>query len=263
MTAYRFIRMQLTDAVACITLNRPDKLNALTPAMFGEMGAAVDAAVADGARALVLTGEGRFFCSGADIQPDGAGYEGLPEDLGALLDEHYHPFARKLAALDIPVVSALNGPCAGAGLSVALAGDIVVMGESGYLLLAFVNIGLVPDAGATWLVARGVGRARALEMALLGERMGAAEAKAAGLVTRVVADDAVLAEAQGLAARLAAGPTRAIGMIRRQVAQALTQDFDATLEVERAHQTACGRTEDFAEAIRAFSEKRRPVFTGR
>ena len=146
MTTYRFIKVSREGDVVTVALNRPDKLNALTPAVFGEMGAAVDAAVAEGARALVLTGEGRFFCSGADIQPDGAGYEGLPEDLGTLLDEHYHPFARKLAALDIPVVSALNGPCAGAGLSVALAGDIVVMGESGYLLLAFVNIGLVPDA---------------------------------------------------------------------------------------------------------------------
>jgi 2-(1,2-epoxy-1,2-dihydrophenyl)acetyl-CoA isomerase len=263
MSDYRFIKVSRAGDVVTVALNRTDKLNALTPAMFVEMGAALDAAVADGARALVLMGEGRFFCSGADIAPDGAGYEGLPEDLGALLDEHYHPFIRKLAALDIPVVSALNGPCAGAGLSVALAGDIVVMGQSGYLLLAFVNIALVPDAGATWLVARSVGRARALEMALLGDRMGAAEAKAAGLVTRVVADEAVLAEAQALAARLAAGPTRAIGMIRQQVAQALETDFDAMLDIERANQSAAGRSADFAEAIRAFAEKRKPVFTGR
>ncbi|MBB3957327.1 enoyl-CoA hydratase-related protein [Novosphingobium sediminicola] len=263
MTTYRFIKVSRVGDVVTVTLNRPDKLNALTPAMFGEMGAAVDAALTDGARALVLTGEGRFFCSGADIAPDGAGYEGLPEDLGALLDEHYHPFMRKLAALEIPVVSALNGPCAGAGLSVALAGDIVVMGERGYLLLAFVNIALVPDAGATWLVARSAGRARALEMALLGERMGADEARAAGLVTRVVADEMVLTEAQRLAARLAAGPTRAMGLIRRQVAFALEQGFDATLDVERDNQSIAGRTGDFAEAIRAFGEKRKPQFSGR
>ncbi len=262
MSDYRFTRASREGDVVTITLDRPDKLNALTPAMFEEMGAAVDAAVADGARALVLTGEGRFFCSGADIAPDGAGYEGLPEDLGALLDAHYHPFVRKLAALDIPVVTALNGPCAGAGLSVALAGDIVVMGESGYLLLAFVSIALVPDAGATWLVARSVGRARALEMALLGEKMSAQEAKAAGLVTRVVADDVVLAEAQALAARLAAGPTRVIGMIRQQVAQALEQGFDTTLDIERDNQSVAGRGADFAEAVRAFGEKRKPQFSG-
>ena len=263
MAEYRFIKVSRVGAVVTVALNRADKLNALTPAMFGEMGAAVDAALADGARALVLTGEGRFFCSGADIAPDGAGYEGLPEDLGELLEAAYNPFARQLAALEIPVVTALNGPCAGAGMSIALAGDIVVMAQSAYLLLAFVNIGLVPDAGATWLVARSAGRARALEMALLGERMGADEAKAAGLVTRVVPDDAVLTHAQELAARLAAGPTRAMGLIRRQVAFALEQGFDATLDVERDNQSIAGRGGDFAEAIAAFAQKRKPEFSGR
>ncbi|WP_068090330.1 enoyl-CoA hydratase-related protein [Novosphingobium rosa] len=263
MSDARFINSSRVGDVVTLALNRPEKLNALTPAVFAQLSEAIDAALAQGARALVLTGEGRFFCSGADIQPDGVGYEGLPRDLGALIDAAYNPFARKLAALEIPVVTALNGPCAGAGLSVALAGDIVVMGESGYLLLAFVNIGLVPDAGATWLVARSAGRARALEMALLGERMGAAEAKAAGLVTRVVPDEAVLGEAQALAARLAAGPTRAIGMIRRQVASALEQGFDATLDIERDNQSIAGRSADFAEAIRAFGEKRKPDFSGR
>lgn len=263
MTEYRFIKTAQAGHVATIALNRPEKLNALTPAVFGELGDAVREAVALGARALVLTGEGRFFCSGADIAPDGAGYDGLPEDLGELLDTAYNPFVRQLAALEIPVVTALNGPCAGAGMSLALAGDIVVMGQSAYLLLAFVNIGLVPDAGATWLVARSVGRARALEMALLGEKMSADQALAAGLVTRVVIDDEVLAQAQALAARLAAGPTRAIGLIRRQVAFALEQGFDATLDEERSNQSLAGRTGDFAEALRAFGEKRKPEFSGR
>ena len=244
--------------VATIALARPDKLNAIIPAMLDEIGAAADAAVAEGVRALVLTGEGRFFCSGADI----AGEGGLPEDLGALIDAHYNPLVLKLAALPIPIVTALNGPAAGAGLSLALSGDIVIAAESAYLLLAFVNIGLVPDAGATWLVARSLGRARALEMALLGERLPAAEAKAAGLVTRVVADGEALATAQAIAAKLAAGPTKAIGAIRRQVAFALDHGLPETLATERDNQRQMGRTADFREAIAAFAEKRKPTFRG-
>ena len=262
MADYRFITATREGDVATLALHRPDKLNALTPAVFAELSAALDAALADGARAVVLTGAGRFFCSGADIAPDGAGYKGLPEDLGALIDAHYAPFIRKLAALPVPLVTALNGPAAGAGVSLALSGDLVVAGEGGYLLLAFVNIGLVPDAGATWLVARGAGRARALELALLGERMGMAEAKAAGLITRVVPDADVLTTAQALAARLAAGPTRALGLIRRQVAHALESSFEASLDIERDHQQICGKTQDFAEALAAFAQKRKPQFSG-
>lgn len=261
--AYRFISVSSEGPVTTLALARPDKLNALTPGVFAELAGAIDAARAGGARALVLTGEGRFFCSGADIQPDGAGYEGLPDDLGNLLEEAYHPFVRKLAGLDLPVVTALNGPVAGAGVSLGLAGDIVVMAQSAYLLLAFVNIGLVPDAGASWLVARGAGRARAMELALLGEKMSAEEAKAAGLVNRVVADDEVLATAQALAAKLAAGPALAIGMIRRQIAFALDHGFDESLNRERDNQRALGRSEDFKEAIAAFGEKRKPQFKGR
>lgn len=262
MGDWNFITTSREGDVVTVALNRPDKLNALTPGVFAEMSQAIDDAIASGARALVLTGEGRFFCSGADLQPDGQGYEGLPEDLGELLDASYNPFARKLADLPIPVVTALNGPAAGAGVSLAFAGDIVVMAQSAYILLAFVNIGLVPDAGATWLVARSAGRARALEMTLLGERMPADEALSVGLVNRVVPDGEALATAQALAAKLAAGPTQAIGLIRRQVAFALDHDFDASLACERENQSQLGRSADFAEAIAAFGEKRKPQFKG-
>jgi 2-(1,2-epoxy-1,2-dihydrophenyl)acetyl-CoA isomerase len=263
LSDYRTIQFDLSDNVATIVLNRPDRLNALTPQVFVDAGAAIDAALAQGARALVLTGAGKAFCSGADLLPDDFGYEGLPEDLGQLLADHYNPFVRKLASLDIPVISAINGPAVGAGLGLALTADITVAARSAYLLLAFVNIGLVPDAGVTWLVAKGVGRAKALELALLGERIKAEDAKAIGLVTRVVDDGTALDEAKAIARKLAAGPTVAIGMLRKQVAAALNQTFDDALETERANQTIAGRTRDFKESLAAFAEKRPPRFEGR
>ncbi len=250
------VKVTSEGAVTTLSLNRADRLNALTPALFAALSAAIDEALAGGARALVLTGEGRFFCSGADLGG------GLPADLGEVIDAAYNPFVRKLAALPVPLVTALNGPAAGAGVSLALSGDIVVMADSAYLLLAFVNIGLVPDAGATWLVARSVGRARALEMALLGERLSAEEARAAGLVARIAPDADVLVQAQALAARLAAGPTLALGRIRRQIAYALDHDFEQVLAHERQNQSELGQTADFKEAVTAFAEKRTLRFTG-
>lgn len=259
--SYETIRLEVTGQVAVLTFNRADKLNALTPALFGEAIHAIDAALSQGARALVITGGGRAFSSGADLTGDGTG--GFPADLGDVIDKSYNPFARKLAALDIPIVTAINGPAVGAGCGFALSGDIVVMARSAYLLLSFVNIGLVPDAGATWVVAKSAGRAKALEMALLGEKMGAQEAHDAGLVARVVDDEALMDEAMGIARRLAAGPTVAIGLIRQQVAAALTSTFAETLDIERDNQSAAGRTADFREAVAAFVQKRPPAFKGR
>ena len=258
---YETIRLELVENVATLTLNRPDRLNALTPQLFAEALAAIDEAVARGARALILTGAGRAFCSGADLTARGEA--GLPEDLGPIVDECYNPLALKIANLDIPVVTAINGLAAGAGCSYALAGDISVMARSAYLLLAFVNIGLVPDGGASWMVAQAVGRVKALEMALLGERLMAEDALAAGLVTRVVDDEKVLEEATVIARKLAAGPTLAIGRIRKQIAAALTATLPAALQIERDNQSASGKTEDFKESIAAFAEKRPPVFKGR
>lgn len=264
MSDYSTIRLSLADHVATVTLDRPERLNALTPQLLREASTAVDVALEQGARALVLTGEGRAFCSGADLTGDESGAGGLPDDLGTILDEVYNPFVRKLEALDIPVITAVNGPAVGAGAGLALAGDLVIAARSAYFQLSFVNIGLVPDAGATWLVAQAVGRVRAMEMALLGERLTADDARAMGLVTRVVDDlhGSTLAEAQAIARRLANGATLAIGMIRKQVAAALTQRLDETLATERANQSRAGFTADFREAVAAFSEKRTPNFKG-
>lgn len=258
---YETITFDLTDRVATLAIDRPTRMNALTPRVFAELTAGIDAALEQGVRAIVLTGTGGAFCSGADLVGDGGAP--MPRDLGESLDTSYNPFVRKVAALDVPFLTAINGPAVGAGLGLALLGDISVMARTAYVLLAFVNIGLVPDAGATWLVAKAAGRTKALEMALLGERISADEALSAGLVTRVVDDAQVLAETQKLAAKLAAGPSVAIGMIRKQVAAALSLDLDQSLAVERANQTRAGHTRDFAEAVRAFGEKRKPVFEGR
>ena len=219
----------LESHVLTLTLNRPERLNALSTGLLTAAKTALDEGVA----------------------------------AGATLSAYYHPLFDTLAALDIPVVSALNGPAVGAGMALALAADIVVMAHSAYLQLAFANIGLVPDAGATWLVAKSAGRAKALEMALLGEAMSAQEAKDAGLVARVVGDGALMDEAFGIACRLARGPTVAIGLIRKQVAAALNASLVETMALEAANQTRAGRTEDFREAVAAFRDKRAPEFRGR
>ncbi|PVX31180.1 enoyl-CoA hydratase-related protein [Sphingomonas pokkalii] len=252
------VLLAMEGDVAVVRLNRPDRLNALTSDMLDLLAATLRQAAADGARAVLLTGEGKGFCAGADLAAGMA-----IRDSGESLRQHFHPVIMAMADLPIPIVAAVNGPAAGAGASIALAADIVVMARSAYLLLAFANIGLVPDAGATWLVGKSAGRAKLLEMALLGERLPADEALDAGLVTRV-ADDVVLMEtAHGLAAKLAAMPTVALGLIRKQVAAALAGTLAETLEIEAAHQSIASRTEDCREAVAAFLAKRTPQFKGR
>jgi 2-(1,2-epoxy-1,2-dihydrophenyl)acetyl-CoA isomerase len=263
--AYTTIEFDETDGVATLTLNRPAALNALTTELMSELIDAVDR-VRDQAtaRCLLLTGSGRAFCSGADLAsgPIGAGGSGLP-DAGHRLETHFNPLLERLFALPIPFITAVNGPAAGAGCSFALAGDIVVASESAYFLQAFVNIGLVPDVGATWLLPRLAGRARAQAMMMLGEKIPAATARDWGMIWQVVPDADLPATAQALAARLAAGPTRAYGLIRQGIRDCLDTSLTEALAIERRNQRAAGRTADVAEGVAAFLQKRPAAFTGR
>ncbi len=250
---------QSPSGVATITLDRPQSLNALTAVMLDEIRVAVEGAAEAGARCLLITGSGRGFSSGADLASGG----GLPDDLGLALERHFNPLIEALFALPIPVVAAVNGPAAGAGASLALAADLVIAARSAYFLQAFVNIGLVPDAGATWLLPRLAGRARALEMMMLGERITAEQALEWGMIARVVDDVDLETESIALATRLAAGPTVALGMIRRMARDSDHLSLTQALGAERIAQRDAGKSEDFRAAILAFLQKRQPLFSGK
>lgn len=261
MDSSQDITVERLGAVSRLTLNRPEQKNAFTAQMALDIPALLKAEIDGGARAVILTGAGGSFCSGAAL---GAGSpDGKPIDAGEHMERYYNPMARFFADMPVPLVTAVEGAAAGAGASLALAGDVIVAGRSAYFLLSFARIGLVPDCGGTWLIARAAGRVRALQMALLADRMPAEEALAAGLVTEMVDDEAVQARALELAARLAGMPTRALAEIRKLVRTAIESDFDTVLDAESACQSRMTRTRDFREGMAAFAEKRKPVFTGK
>ncbi|MFO1239796.1 MAG: enoyl-CoA hydratase-related protein [Sphingomonadaceae bacterium] len=259
--AYETIKFNIAGSIATITLNRPERLNAAPPQMFDEIAEALDNL--EGARALLITGEGRAFCSGADLQArgDGSALAGGGGPYGALT-RHYNPTMLKLARLNVPVITAVNGPAAGVGCSLALASDFAIAGKSAYFLQAFVNIGLVPDGGASWMLTRLLGKARATQMMMLGEKISAEQAADWGLIYKCV-DDAVLAEeAQALAARLAKGPTVALGIMRQNIAAALDGDYASALLREAEGQKIAGASADAREGGMSFLEKRKPEFKG-
>jgi len=246
-----------------ITLNRPEAMNAWNTQFGLDLRAAVEEAAADDAvRAVVVTGAGRAFSSGADLK---AGFDATPEghpDVGTALRERYHPIIVGLRTMPKPVLAAVNGPAVGIGLSLALAADLVIARESAYFLLAFVNIGLVPDGGSSLFVPERVGFTRASEMALLGERVTARQALEWGLINRVAADDEFEAEVDALAQRLAAGPTRSYAGTKRQLNAWLFAHMDAQLDLEAAGQQECAATGDFVEGVQAFLQKRPARFRG-
>ena len=262
LPTFETVRLELRGSVALLTLNRPQRLNAAPPQMFAEIHEVLRALPGLGARALLITGEGRAFCSGADLQSRGSATGSRGDNSYKALTETYSPVMLALSQLAIPVVAAVNGVAAGIGCSLALAADFTLAARSAYFLEAFVNIGLVPDGGATWMLARQVGKARATEMIMLGERIPAERAEQWGLIYRAVDDDALMADALALAERLANGPTLALGMMRRGLALALAQSYEDALAAEAAHQRTASDSADAAEGGRAFLERRKPVFKG-
>ena len=246
-----------------LTLNRPDRLNAFDETMHERLMAALEAAEADaGCRALLLTGAGRGCCAGQDLT-NRVFEPGVTPDLTRTIERFYNPLVRKLRALPMPVVCAVNGVAAGAGANVALACDIVLAARSARFIQAFAKIGLLPDSGGTWFLPRLVGGARARGLAMLAEPLPAEKAEEWGLIWKVFDDERLRDEAEKLTAHLAAQPTVGLALAKRALDAAETNSLDAQLDLERDLQGEAGRTPDYAEGVSAFLAKRTPAFTGR
>ena len=264
---YSKIKTSVADGIGVITLSDPSTLNAAGLDLMDELQKAFDGMKADETvRCVVLTGEGRGFCSGANLSGRGGAAPSNPDpegpDAGAALESVYNPFVKSLRDYPLPIVTAVNGVAAGVGCSLALMGDIIVCAESAYFLQAFRRIGLVPDGGSTYLLPRLIGKARAMEMALMGEKVPAKAAVEWGLANRVVPDDQLMATAMEFAHNLATGP-KALGAIRKLMWESLDAEWADQLHAERVAQKHAGRTEDNREGILAFLQKRPALFKGR
>ena len=247
--------------VLTLTLNRPDKLNAFTPEMHKLLRDGLGRALDDpGVRAVLLTGAGRGFCAGQDLSERTAD---APIDLSVSLGSHYNPLVRRLRSLPKPVVCAVNGVAAGAGANIALACDIVLAARSASFVQAFANLGLVPDSGGTYILPRLVGMARAMALALLSEKLSAEDAERWGLIWKAVDDAELLAEATNLAKRLATGPTKGYGLIKKAIYASAGNSLDAQLDLERDLQREAGFSEDYREGVAAFLQKRPPSYKGK
>jgi 2-(1,2-epoxy-1,2-dihydrophenyl)acetyl-CoA isomerase len=258
---YEKLKLETQGAIRIVTLSDPATMNAASVEMAEELTDALGKATADPeVRAIVLTGDGRGFCSGANLQPGvrGAGVR----DAGSALERVYNPLVTLVREMETPLVTAVNGAAAGVGCSLALLGDLIVAGESAYFLQAFRRIGLVPDGGSTYLLPRMIGRARAMEMAMLGERVPARQALEWGLINRCVDDAALMPTALALAGELASGPA-SLGLTRQLIWGSLDAGWSDQLHREAVSQTKAGRTEDFGEGVAAFLQKRKAEFKGR
>jgi len=256
------VLVERREGYRVLTLNRPQRLNAFTEPMHRALAGAITEAEQDRTcRALLLTGAGRAFSSGQDLSEriDANGDVVVP---GAALEQHYNPLVRKLRALPFPVVCAVNGIAAGAGCNIALACDIVLAARSATFLQAFAKLGLIPDAGGTWLLPRLVGQARARGLALLAEPLSAEKAEEWGLIWKTVDDGALMSEAEKICIHFASAPTHGLGLIKRALDASETNELSAQLDLERTLQREAGSHPDYAEGVRAFMQKRKATFTG-
>jgi len=258
------ILVSVEAGVQSITLNRPDKLNAFNPDMHDLLREALKAAATDASiRAVLLTGAGRGFCAGQDLSERDVAAGGAPIDLSVTIGSFYNPLVRRLRELPKPVLCAVNGIAAGAGANIALSCDIVLAARSAAFIQAFAKIGLVPDSGGTWHLPHLVGTARAMALAMLAEKLPAEDAERWGLIWKAVDDDKLISEATQIARALAAGPTKAFGLMKKAIYAAGNHTLDAQLELERDLQRSAGMSEDYREGVAAFMQKRKPEFKGR
>jgi 2-(1,2-epoxy-1,2-dihydrophenyl)acetyl-CoA isomerase len=266
VTQYQKILYTLDGDVAVITTHDPATLNACGPDMAEELTHAF-ARAATQARAIVLTGSGRGFCSGANLDTTASNLDARSErgapDAGAALEKIYNPLVSTMRDLPVPFVTAVNGAAAGIGCSFALLGDIILASQNAYFLQAFRRIGLVPDGGSSYMLTRAIGRARAMEMMLLGEKIQAPQALEWGLINRVTSSEDLLPQAMDMAHELARGPTKTLSLIRRAAWAGLDNDWATQLDLERTYQTQAGRSEDFQIGVKAFLAKQIAHFIGK
>lgn len=254
----------MDDGKAKLTLNRPDRLNSFTVQMHEEVREALNKVEKDDTvRTLLITGAGRGFCAGQDLSDRAVAPGSDAVDLGESVEKRYNPLIRTLTSLPMPVVCAVNGVAAGAGASVAFACDIVLAAKSAKFIMSFANIGLVPDSGSSWALPRLAGQPRALGMALTGEPVHAEQAANWGLIWKSIDDDQLAEEADKLAEKFAAAPTRGLAETKKLIRTALTRPLDEQLDLERDQMRALGRSEDYKEGVDSFMNKRKPVFKGR
>lgn len=261
--SYQNIEFVIDRGVARLTLDRPDALNSFTAAMHGEVREALTLAAGEKAvRAVLITGNGRGFCAGQDLNDRAVDPTGEAPDLGASLEQYYNPLIRLITTMEKPVVCAVNGVAAGAGANIALACDIVVAARSASFIESFCKLGLIPDSGGSWILPRLVGMARARGLAMLGPKVSAEQALAWGMIWEVVDDEQLQAHALGLAEQLATQPTRGFAFTKQALAASASNSLDAQLELEKELMRAAGRTSDYREGVAAFLEKRAPQYRG-
>jgi 2-(1,2-epoxy-1,2-dihydrophenyl)acetyl-CoA isomerase len=261
--SYESIQFQIENGIAVLTLNRPDRLNSFTQAMHGEVRDALDKLQADkSARVLVLTGAGRGFCAGQDLN-DRAVEPGAPGvDLGESVEKFYAPLVTTLRTLPMPVICAVNGVAAGAGANLALACDIVLAAKSASFIEAFCKLGLIPDTGGTWVLPRLIGPARAMGLALLGDKLPAEKAEQWGLIWRAVADEDLMKEAMAMAEHFAKAPTKGLAFTKKAMLASWTNTLEEQLRMEAGMMRELGYSHDYREGVAAFIEKRQPNFNG-